>query len=226
MHRLLSAIDSKWVARPLTVYGLITLGAAVVTLVGVGVITLLYFVIWVVLAVALVFALMLSSRPSTVASPASRIAIATGLPGSTKSLLAALERAEAANRTYIAEAAILDPVNNQAAANEVAQAYVELEAEVGVLIANAPALDERWSLLWTHRPTWAQNQPYCGRLFSRAMLDELVRYMAWRGRQLAAMIDFLSTGNDEYVRHIRSWVKAAERKKREIENGVETAASS
>lgn len=226
MHRLLSVIDSRWVARPLTVYGVATLGAAVVTLAGVGVITLLYFVIWIALAVTLVLALMVSSRPSTVASPASRLVIATGLPGSTKALLAALERAEVADRAYIAEAAILDPVNNQAAASEVAQAYVELEAEVAALIADAPVFDERWSLLWAHRPTWAENQPYRGRLFSRAMLDELVRYMAWRGRQLGAMIDFLGTGNDEYVRHIRSWVKAAERKRREIENGVETAASS
>lgn len=226
MRRLLGVLDSKWVARPLTVYGLVTLGAAVVTLVGVGVITLLYFVIWIVLAVALVFALMVSSRPSTVASPASRIVIATGLPGTTKALLAALERAEAAARTYIAEAAILNPVNNQAAANELAQAYVELEAEVGTLIANAPAFDERWSLLWTHRPSWAENQPYCGRLFSRAMLDELVRYMAWRGGQLGAMIDFLNTGDDERVRYIRSWVKATERRGREAEDGVGTAASS
>jgi hypothetical protein len=224
MRRLLGVLDSKWLARPLAVYGLVTLGAAVAALVGVGVITLLYFGIWIVLALALVLALMASRRPSTVVSPASRIAIATGLPGSTMALLTALERAEAADRTYIAEAAILNPVNNQAAANELAQAYVELEAEVGALIANAPAFDERWSLLWTHRPSWAENQPYCRRLFSRAMLDQLVRYMAWRGEQLGAMIDFLNTGNDERVRHIRAWMKAAERRKREAENGVGTAA--
>jgi hypothetical protein len=224
MRRLLGVLDSNWVTRPLAVYGLATVGAAVVTLVGIGVVALLYFAIWVVLALALVLALMVSRQPSSVASPISRIAISTGLPGSTKALLTALERAEVAARTYIAEAAILNPVNNQAAANEVAQAYAELETEVAALIANAPAFDDRWSLLWTYRPDWADDQPYCRGLFSRAMLDELVRYMAWRGGQLGAMIDFLSTGNEERVRHIKSWVKAAERKKQDAENGVGTAA--
>ena len=224
MRRLLGALDSKWIARPLTVYGLITLGATVVALVGFGVVALLYLGIWIVVAVALVSALMFSRQPSTVASPASHIVISAGLPGSTKALLTALARAEAADRTYIAEAAILNPVNNQAAANELAQAFVELEAEVGTLIANASAFDERWSLLWTYRPGWAENQPYGGRLFSREMLDELVRYMAWRGAQLGAMIDFLSTGNDERVRHIRSWVKAAEERKREPETAAGTEA--
>jgi hypothetical protein len=40
------------------------------------------------------------------------------------------------------------------------------------------------------------------------------------------MIDFLNTGDDERVRYIKSWVKATERRGREAEDGVGTAASS
>lgn len=224
-QRLLRSLDSKWVSRPLAVYGLITLGAWVVALVGFGIITLLYFGIWIAIAVALVLALMASRRPSTVASPASRIVVSTGLPGSTRVLLAALERADAADRALIAQAALLIPALDQKAANEVAQAFVELEAEVGALVVDAPAFDERWSLQWTHKPSWAENQPYRQRLFSGAMFDELGQYMALRGRQIGWMIDFLITGDDKPVRHIRSWIKATEQKKQEVENGAEATAS-
>lgn len=225
MPRLLDLLDSKWLARGNTVYGLIALGVVVVGLLGVGVVTLLAFAIWAALSVALIFALAANRRPNAVASPASKIVISTGLPGSTRALLAALQRADAANRSYIAEAAILIPVNNQTAANELAQAFVDLEGEVGALIAASPAFDERWSLQWDHKPSWAEDQPYCRRLFSGGMLNKLGRYMAVRGRQIGWMIDFLNTGNDEPVRHIRAWIKAAERKRQEAADGVETAAA-
>lgn len=225
MTRLLDLLDSKWLARGNTVYGLMAIGVVVVGLLGVGVVTLLAFAVWVALSVALIFALVANRRPNTVASPASRVVISAGLPGSTRALLTALERADTANRSYIAEAAILIPVNNQTAANELAQAFVDLEEEVGTLIAASPTFDERWSLQWSHKPSWAESQPYCRRLFSGEMLNELGQYMAVRGRQIGWMIDFLNTGNDEPVRHIRSWVKAAEREKQEAEDGEETTAA-
>ncbi|HTR75079.1 MAG TPA: hypothetical protein VMH33_07445 [Solirubrobacterales bacterium] len=187
-----------------------------------GVVTLLAFAVWAVLSVGLILALIANRRPNTVFSPASRIVISAGLPGSTKALLTALERADVVNRSYIAEAAILIPVNNQRATNELAQAFGDLEEEIGALIASAPAFDERWLLQWKHKPSWAEKQPYSGRLFSGEMLDELGRYMAMRGRQIGWMIDFLNTGNDKPVRHIRSWIRAAERKNLEAEDGEET----
>jgi hypothetical protein len=123
------------------------------------------------------------------------------------------------------KAALLIPVNNQSAANELAQAFVDLEGEVAALIAASPVFDERWALQWDHKPSWAEDQPYCGRLFSGGMLNKLGRYMAVRGRQIGWMIDFLKTGNDEPVRHVRAWVKAAEKKRQEAADEVKSAAA-
>jgi hypothetical protein len=233
MGRLFGVLESKWVARTLAVYSLVTFGALVVGLVyalavgvihGPGWVPLFGFGVWVLLAILLITALMVSRHPNTVASPASRLVISKGLPGSTRALVLAFERVEAAVRRLIAEAAILNPLDNQVKANELAQAFVELEAEVGALVANAAALDERWSLLWADKPRWADNQPSRA-LFSRERLDELVKYMAWRGGQLGSMIDFLITGNDDRVRHIRAWVKAREQERQEAEDSAARTAT-
>jgi hypothetical protein len=229
-RRLLGVLDSKWLTRSLNAYGLIglvsaliTAGLVVVALLGVGVVTLAVFAVWAAVSVAVILAFLASRRPSTVASPAARIAISAGLPGSTRALLASLERADGANRDYIAEASILIPVNNWAAAYELAQACADLEAEVGALVAGAPAFDERWSLLWAHKPSWAGEQPYLGELFTGARLDDLRRYMSVRGRQIGSMVDYLRTGDDKPVRHARALVKTEERKKQEAEDWTGTA---
>jgi hypothetical protein len=113
-------------------------------------------------------------------------------------------------REFIAEAAILIPVNNQKAAHKLAQGYAALEAEVASLVESAKEFDERWSLTWAHKPSWFRDSLLRGP-FTLETLSELTRYMALRNRQLGWMIDFLQGGSDEPVRHARAWAREAER---------------
>lgn len=222
MTRILRLLDSEPLSRAgavATLATLVGLGLALVGLMyaqGAELVregqwfTVVCFGVWAVLAALLIVAWTARRQPGIVVSPAARIAITKGLPGSSRSLFAALSRAEATGREFIAEAAVLMPVNNQKAAYDLAQGYAAFESEVATLIESSKVFDERWSLTWKRKPSrfgdHLRNGP-----FTLASLDELARYMGHRNRQIGWMIDFLQTGNDEHVRHAKAWARADER---------------
>jgi hypothetical protein len=219
MKRVLRFLDSRLLTRVGAVATIITLGIALVGLMRAqgadlareaGWITLLCFGIWAALSVLLIVSWLGRRRPSMVASPAAHLAISRGIPGSSRALHAALARAESKGREFIAEAAILMPVNNQKAACDLAQGYTDFESEVASLIRSAKEFDERWSLTWERKPSWFEDYLLKGP-FTLGMLSELVRYMALRNRQLGWMLDFLQGGSDEPVRHAKAWARAGER---------------
>lgn len=219
VHRLL---DSKPLSRAgaiATLITLITLGAGIVGLMyaaGADLlregkwIILVCFGIWVVISVLLIFAWVARRQPGIIVTPAARIAIAKGLPGSAVSLLAALSRAEARGREFIAEVAILMPINNHKVAHDLAQGYAAFESEIAALIESSEVFDERWSLTWARRPS-RYNDTALRTPLTLGMLNELTQYMAHRNRQLGWMLDFLQTGDDEHVRHARAWAGADKR---------------
>lgn len=219
MKRILRFLDSRPLSRAgavATLVSLVSVGLALVGLIfaqGAGLvregewITVVCFGVWAMLSALLILAWIARRQPGTVVTPAARIAIAKGLPGSSKALLAALARAETEGREFIAEAAILMPVNNQKAAHDLAQGYAAFESEVSSLIKSSKILDERWSLTWERKPDYFGSHFRNGP-FTLGILSELVRYMAQRNRQIGWMLDFLQTGNDEHVRHARAWARA------------------
>lgn len=223
MRRILPLLDSRPLSRAsavATIVSLVTAGIALVALMyaqGADLvregqsITVICFGVWSVLSVLLIVAWAARRKPGIITSPAARIAIAKGLPGSPGALLTALTRAEASGREFIAEAAILMPVNNQKAAYDLAQGYAKFESEIGTLIESADAFDERWSLTWNRRPSWYEDYLLTGP-FTLGVLNELVRYIAHRNRQIGWMIDFVQTGNDEHVRHAKAWARYEKRK--------------
>lgn len=222
MRRILRLLDSRPLSRAgaiATLVSSVTVGLAIVGLMyaqGADLvrqgewITVVCFGVWAALAALLIVAWTARRQPGIVVTPAARIAIAKGLPGSSRALLAALLRAEATGREFIAEAAILMPVNNQKAAYDLAQGYAAFESEIATLIENSKVFDERWSLTWERKPDYFGSHFRNGP-FTLGLLSELVRYMAQRNRQIGWMLDFLQTGNDEYVRHARAQAKADER---------------
>lgn len=219
MKRILRFLDSKPLSRAgafATLVSLVTVGLALVGMMyaqGADMIregewiAVVCFVVWAALAALLIMAWMARRQPGIVVTPAARIAIAKGLPGSSRALLAALSRAEATGREFIAEAAILMPVNNQKAAYDLAQGYAAFESEIAALIESAKVFDERWSLTWVRKPDYFGDHFRDGP-FTLGILSELVRYMAHRNRQIGWMLDFLLTGNDEHVQHARAWARA------------------
>jgi hypothetical protein len=218
IHRAFEFIDSKSISRLSTLATLISVGVGLVGLMiargpdflrGDGWIALVCFGVWAALTLFLVIAWIARRRPSTVASPLARIAISKKLPGSSGALLLALTRAEADCRAFIAEAAIVIPALDQKTAYDLAQGFAAFELEVGEVIESASELDQRWSLLWNHRPSWVPDNILRGP-FTGQRYDELTRYMALRGRQLGWTVDFLRGGSDHPVRYIRAWVKGAE----------------
>jgi hypothetical protein len=222
MRRILRLLDSRPLSRAgavATIISLVTVGLALVGLMYVqGAdliregewITVVCFGVWAALAALLIVAWTARRQPGIVVTPAARIVIAKGLPGSSRALLAALLRAESTSREFIAEAAILMPVNNQKAAHDLAQGYAAFESEIAALVESAEVFDERWSLAWARKQDWFGDHLLNGP-FTLATLSELVRYMAHRNRQIGWMLDFLQTGNDEHVRHARAWARADER---------------
>lgn len=219
---LFRLLDSRPLSRAgaiATLVSLVTIGAAIVGLIyaqGANLIragqwiTVGAFGVWVVLTALLIVARTVRRQAGIVVSPAARIAIANGLPGSSGMLLSALERAEATGREFIAEAAILMPINNHKAAYDLAQGYAAFESEIAALIESSEVFDERWSLTWARRPSRYHDTALRTPL-TLGMLNELTQYMAHRNRQLGWMLDFLQTGNDEHVRHARAWARADER---------------
>jgi hypothetical protein len=215
MKRILRFLDSRPLSRAgavATLVSLVSVGLALVGLIfarGAGLvregewITVVCFGVWAMLSALLIIAWIARRQPGTVVTPAARIAIAKGLPGSSRALLAALARAETEGREFIAEAAILMPVNNQKAAHDLAQGYAAFESEVSSVIKSSKVLDERWSLTWERKPDYFGSHFRNGP-FTLGILSELVRYMAQRNRQIGWMLDFLQTGNDEHVRHARA----------------------
>ncbi len=222
MRRVLRLLDSKPLSRAgavATLATLVGLGLAIVGLMyaqGADLvhegewITVVCFGVWAALAALLIVAWTARRQPGIVVSPVARFAIAKGLPGSSRALLTALSRAEATGRDFIAEAAILMPINNQKAAYDLAQGYAAFESEIAMLIESSNVFDERWSLTWERKSDRFKDHLRNGP-FTLAVLDELVRYMAHRNRQIGWMLDFLQTGNDEHVRHARAWARADER---------------
>ncbi len=222
MSRMLRFLDSKPLSRVgavATLGSIATVGLALVGLMyaeGADLlrdgkwITLACFGIWVLISALLIFAWAARRQPGIVVTPAARIAIAKGLPGSSGLLLAALARAEATGREFIAEAAILMPINNHRAAYELAQGYAAFESEIAALIESTEVFDERWSLSWARKPS-RYDETTLRTPLTLGMLNELTQYMAHRNRQLGWMLDFLQTGNDEPVRHARAWARADER---------------
>jgi hypothetical protein len=214
MRRLFSILDSVFLSRvgnARSLIGIAGLGLALVVLAGLvgagivraaGWIPVGCFVIWCVYVVA---AWGMRRQPTTLSSPLAQLVIASRLPGSSSVFASALVRAEAQARELIAEAAILDPVNNQAAAAEFARTYREFEAEVASLLRTADEFDERWELLWARKPSWVRDY-MLESPFTRESLDFLTRYIAHRARQLGYMMKFLQDGDDHVVRHIRGWV--------------------
>lgn len=233
MRRILRFLDSKPLSRAgavATLVSLVTVGLALVGLMyaqGADLIregewiTVACFGVWATLTALLIIAWMARRQPGIVVTPAARIAIANGLPGSSRALLVALARAETEGREFIAEAAILMPVNNQKAAHDLAQGYAAFESEVSSLVESSKVFDERWSLTWERKPEYFGNHFRNGP-FTLGILSELVRYMAHRNRQIGWMIDFLQTGNDEHVRHAEAWAKADERAS-EVSNTTPTS---
>ncbi len=219
---LVRLLDSRSLSRAgaiATLVSLVTVGAAIVGLIyahGADLIragqwvTVVAFGVWVVLTAPLIVAWAGRRQPGIVVTPAARIAIAQGLPGSPGMVLTALVRAEATGREFIAEAAVLMPINNHKAAFDLAQGYAAFESEIATLIESTKVFDERWSLTWARKPRRYHDSALSAPL-TLGMLNELTQYMAHRNRQIGWMIDFLQTGNDEHVRHARSWVKADER---------------
>jgi hypothetical protein len=222
MRRILRLLDSRPLSRAgavATIISLVTLGLALVGLMyaqGADLIregewiTVVCFGVWAALAALLIVAWTARRQPGIVVTPAARIVIAKRFPGSSRALLAALLRAESTGREFIAEAAILMPVNNQKAAYDLAQGYAAFESEIAALVESAEVFDERWSLTWEHKPNYFGNHFRNGP-FTLDLLSELLRYMAHRNRQIGWMLDFLQTGNDEPVRHARAWARADER---------------
>ena len=218
--RLLSRIGNAEILVRISFLGLGLVGGTVLAGAGVvdvvGWVPVACFGVWTVTSLLLAIAAIVRRQPSTVASPFAQLVIAKGLARSEATLLSALVEAESKGREIVAEAAILVPVNNQRAALELTQSFRALEAEVASLVRSTDRLDDRWELLWSHKATWwddsALDYPW-----TRARLDDAVKHMAWRIRQLDLMIEFLRDGDDEKVRHIRSWVAAAE--KRAAEGG-------
>lgn len=222
MNRVLRFLDSKSISRVgavLTLVSVVGVGLGIVGLMyaeGADLlregrwITLVCFGIWVLISALVIFAWAARRQPGIVVTPVARVAIAKGLPGSAGLLLAALLRAEATGREFIAEAAILSPINNHRAAYELAQGYAAFESEIGALIESAEVFDERWSLMWARKPSRYHDSVLRAPL-TLGMLNELTQYMAHRNRQIGWMIDFLKTGNEEHVRHARAWARADER---------------
>jgi hypothetical protein len=217
VRRLFSILDSAFVSRvgnARTLVGFVGLGLALVILTGVvgakvvdvdGWIPVACFALWGLIALVLVAAWTLRRQPSTLSSPFGQLLIGSGLPGSSSELVGALARGESRAREFIAEAAIFDPVNNQAEAAEFARSYREFEAEVASLLTRAADFDARWELFWDRKPSWARDH-MLESPFTRESLDVLARYVAHRARQLGYMMEFLRDGDDRVVRHIRGWV--------------------
>ena len=217
MRRLFSILDSAFVSRvgnATTLGRIIGLGFALVVATGLvgakvihvgGWIPVVCFGIWGLLALLLTAAWTMRRQPSSLASPFAQFVIARGLPRASSEMLSALVRAESSARRFIAEAAILDPVDNQTRATEFARAYSSYEQEVASLLIRAGEFDERWELLWARKPSWARDH-LLESPFTRHTLDLLTRYIAHRARQLGYMMKFLRDGDDRVVRHIGAWI--------------------
>lgn len=195
----------------LTLWKVVGLGAAIVLALGLvgaevvhvaGWIPVAAFGVWTVLACLLGTTRLLQRNASAIASPANQLAVGLGLPHASASLLKVLQRAESRSRAFIAEAAILNPVNHQESAASFARGYSTFEDEVASVVAATDELDERWELAWAHKPSWADDH-LLEPPFTRERLDLLVRYMAQRTRQLDWMIEYLRSGDDKPVRYIR-----------------------
>jgi hypothetical protein len=236
VRRLFSILDSAFVSRvgsTTTLIRLLGLGITLVVLVGlVGAsvvriaswIPVVCFAIWALIALLLVTAWTMRRQASTLASPLAQFAITGGLPGSSSELFAALVVAEARARVFVAEGAILDPIDNEAEAAHFARAYTAYEAEVASLLRRADQLDDRWWLLWNHKPSWARTHLF-EPPFTRATLDVVTRYIAHRARQLGYMLEFLRNGNDRPVRYIRAWVEHDEGSSGAASDGAYVAVS-
>jgi hypothetical protein len=230
MRRWLLILDSRLLSRignSVTLWSVLSSGAALVLVLGLagaeairlaGWIPVIAFGAWVVVACLVSVSWLSQRKASPIASPATRLAIEHGRPRSTGTLLNALREAESRGREFISEAALLCPVNNQARAAEFARSYGGFEADVASLVSVADQFDERWELAWAHKPSWVDDY-LLEAPFTRARLDELVKYVAHRNKQLAWMIDYLQTGNDTKVRLIRHWVAAKERRRGTSEPG-------
>ena len=216
VRRAFDIIDSRFVSRvgnALTLWSLLSLGAVLLLVIGLvgaaviqvaGWIPLVCFGLWIAVACLLGVSLLLHRTRSSLASPIARIAIERGLPRASIALVNALREAEARGREFIAEAAILCPVNNQEPTATFADTYRQFEKDVASLVHASNELDERWELAWAHMPTWADAH-LLEMPFTRGRLDVLVQYMAQRNRQLGWMLEYMRSGNDEPVRHVRHW---------------------
>jgi hypothetical protein len=219
--RSVQIFDSRFLSRvgnALTLGRVLGLGAALIVALGLvgaqavhvaGWIPVVCFGVWTVVACLLGATWLLQRDASSIASPTAQLAIELELPRASVALLNALQRAETRGREFIAEAAILNPVNNQGAAAALARSYSQFEKEVASVLTATAKLDERWELAWAHKPSWADDH-LLEPAFTRARLDVIVKYMAHRNRQLGWMIEYLRSGDDEPVRYIRHWVSQNE----------------
>jgi hypothetical protein len=75
-------------------------------------------------------------------------------------------------------------------------------------------------MLWSRKPEWAETATTSR--YTRAMLDDLVRYIALRTRQLGWMIEFLQTGDDKPVRYVEAWAAADSQRSAITRDGAST----
>jgi len=217
LQRMLRVLDSVFLARVgragtlIRVIGLgvlLAIGVALATAEVVrvtGWIPAVCFAVWAVVSTGLVAATLLRRQPNTLTSPAGRVAIARGLPGAEAALLAALTTAAAQGREFIADAALVETLNDHPAAPDLAARYAAHLGEVAALIASSDRLDERWSALWAREPDCTRG--HVGGLLEHPFYgekqDALVQYMALQTRRLDGMIAYLQIGDDRPVRYMR-----------------------
>jgi hypothetical protein len=218
-RRVVETLDSKLVNRvsaALTIIGWAGLGVGLVAaaylalgkIIGVGGwIPVAAFAVWALLTGALTVALLLHRSLSSLSSPLDRVVISSGLAGDRGRLVDALRNAETIGRAFIAETAMFQPVNNQAAAVALVQEYREYEDEIAVIVAKSDLLDARWSAVWAHHPTWAPPSLFEAGFCTRAMLDKIENYMAFRTRDLKWMMDFLETGDERDLVSAYRWTR-------------------
>jgi hypothetical protein len=144
MRRLFRLLDSRFVSRvgnAGTPFNLMWIGLGVVVTTGLagasvlrvaGWIPVACFGVWTATSLLLVATWMLGRAPITLRSPFEHLMISRGLPGSSEALQRALALAEQQSREFIAEASIMNPVNNSKAATEFAHSYGSFEAEVAL----------------------------------------------------------------------------------------------
>lgn len=157
-----------------------------------GWVPVICFGVWAVLTFALVALGMLRRAPSTLMSPAARIAIGRNLPASKAHVVRALERAQSAGRELIADLAVFEPLNKHGGG--FAARVTAFHADVRDLLGATELLDDQWSVAWDHIPTQRPAAADVGPL-TIAMKNELVAYLGHKMWVLQWAVDYLTSGS-------------------------------